>query len=362
MATVLDTLTRQLTPETVTQIGRQLGADNENVRKGIEVGLPLLLSALAENTASPQGAEALSKALKKDHDGSVLARIPDAVDQYQSGDGGGIVRHVLGDKRQKVEGQLSKETGLDAGSLLQILAPLLLGALGKTQREQGLDPGGLSDLLQKEQQQIGQNDDLMGTITSILGSGTGSVLVGMLLQQFIPQLAALVSEKLGVDEATARKGITIAIPLLLMALARNSQSPRGADAIADALKRDHDGSVLNNPRGIATKYETGEGAGIVRHVFGEQRQDIEELLTQSTGLDGNKLLQILAPAVMGALGKAQQQQQLDSEGVAGLLEQEKQQLQQEDSDVAGLVTRMLDSNKDGSLFDDVVGWFGKLFR
>jgi hypothetical protein len=67
------------------------------------------------------------------------------------------LRHVLGAKRPAVESGLSRSTGLDAGSigkLLTMLAPMVLGALGQTQRKQNLDPGGLASILAGERRNL----------------------------------------------------------------------------------------------------------------------------------------------------------------------------------------------------------------
>ena len=62
---------------------------------------------------------------------------------------------MLGTKRGPVATGLGQVAGLDAGKaglLLSMLAPLVMGALGKAQRERGLDPGGLAGMLGGEQQ------------------------------------------------------------------------------------------------------------------------------------------------------------------------------------------------------------------
>jgi hypothetical protein len=66
-------------------------------------------------------------------------------------DGGKILGHVLGSKQQNVENALSQKSGIDAGSVAQILkvaAPILMGVLGKQQKQQkASNQGGLEGLL-----------------------------------------------------------------------------------------------------------------------------------------------------------------------------------------------------------------------
>jgi hypothetical protein len=88
---------------------------------------------------------------------------------------------MLGDQRDTVQNGLARATGLDAGSigqLLEIAAPLVRGALGQQQRQQDLDANGLSDLLGQQQQAAQDaNPDLMGIIGNLLDmNNDGSAL------------------------------------------------------------------------------------------------------------------------------------------------------------------------------------------
>ena len=66
-------------------------------------------------------------------------------------DGAGILGHILGSKQPQVENALSSKSGMDAGTIsqiLQIAAPILLGYLGKQTRQQNVSsPDGLNGLL-----------------------------------------------------------------------------------------------------------------------------------------------------------------------------------------------------------------------
>jgi hypothetical protein len=170
MATLEDSVKQQLDPATVDRMARQLGVSDAKVQQAIGVGLPLLLSALAKNSRSSEGAQSLANALSRDHDGSVLERKQDAVANYQQ-IGGGIIGHVLGAQQAPVESAITRQTGVDAGALLQMLAPIALGVLGQAQRQQRLDPGDLAGALQTNQQQMQQqNGSLLSTINSMLDS------------------------------------------------------------------------------------------------------------------------------------------------------------------------------------------------
>jgi hypothetical protein len=78
-----------------------------------------------------------------------------------------------------------------------------------------------------------------------------------------------------------------------------------------------------------------------------------------------KLLPVLAPIVMGALGRQKRQQNLDVGGLAGMLGAERQQIEAS-SPAAGLLGQLLDQDGDGSVADDVAklggGFLSRLLR
>lgn len=167
-----------------------------------------------------------------------------------------------------------------------------------------------------------------------------------------------VGQQLGTDPTTASKAIGVALPVILAALARNSATDDGAGSLASALGRDHDGSILNDVPGALANFQTGAGAGILRHVLGGNQETVTASVGQAAGLDTSKagaLLTMLAPLVMGALGSAQRSKNLDPAGLAALLSQEKAQ-----AAPTGILGGQLDANKDGSVMDDLTGIAGKI--
>lgn len=192
-----------------------------------------------------------------------------------------------------------------------------------------------------------------------------NALTEMLTQQLAGGAISQISSKIGVDQGTASNAVSLAIPLLISALARNASTPSGASALNQAIANDHDGSVLDNVEGFIANSESANGAGILGHVFGEQRTSVENGLAQTTGLDpgsAGKVLETVAPLVMGALGRTQQQQGLDANGLSAFLGGQHQQAQASAPDLMGMLGGLLDSNKDGSVLDDVGRLAGKLFR
>jgi hypothetical protein len=187
-------------------------------------------------------------------------------------------------------------------------------------------------------------------------------MLDMLQQRLGGDAVNQISKQLGTDPATAQSAIAAALPMLVGALARNAQDPGKAGALANALGR-HDGSVLDDVAGYLGRGDSSDGAGILGHVLGARQQTVQTGLGQATGLDASKagmLLSMLAPLVMGALGKAQREKGLDTGGLAGMLGGEQQRAADAAPGVMGMLSSFLDRDHDGSVMDDIGGMLGKL--
>lgn len=153
MTSMLDMLGGLMGGNEVKEISQKLGTDEATTKNAMGAGLATLLGALQRNAAKPGGAEAIQKALDRDHDGSELGNLKALLNDPKSGNGDGILKHVLGDRRGSIESGLSKSTGLSekgTSNMMSMLAPLVMGALGKQQKEKGLDASSLAGFLGQE--------------------------------------------------------------------------------------------------------------------------------------------------------------------------------------------------------------------
>ncbi len=164
----------------IEQLSRQLGTTDEQTRIAVGAALPTLLGALAKNASRPGGAAALHGALSRDHDGGVLNDIAGFLQKSDTADGDGILKHVLGDRRQTVEQGLGRGSGIDPDKMsrtLAMLAPLVLGYLGKQRRERSLDSRSLGSLLSEERSALEERTPEAGILTRLIDrDGDGSVV------------------------------------------------------------------------------------------------------------------------------------------------------------------------------------------
>lgn len=177
----------QLSESMLDQLSQQIGgADKQQTAAAATGIISTLMGGLAKNASSEEGASALSNALDRDHDGSIL----DDMMGMLSGNtqpnnssmlnGAGILNHILGNKTNGAVNMISQMSGLDSsktGNLMSLLAPVVMGALGKTKKDQGLDVSGIASLLSGTMSQQSSQDPTMGLITKFLDAdGDGSII------------------------------------------------------------------------------------------------------------------------------------------------------------------------------------------
>lgn len=186
MADLFDMLQSQVGESLVGALTNQLGgASQQQTSNGVQGAMSILMSALAKNAQSPQGASALGSALDRDHDGSILDDIvgfvngSSPVNNTKAANGAGILGHILGAQQGNAVDSLMKMSGLNknqSSGLLMKLAPIVLGMLGKQKKSQGLDMSGLSNILMNSASTAKKKTPGADLLTSFLDrDGDGSI-------------------------------------------------------------------------------------------------------------------------------------------------------------------------------------------
>jgi len=191
-----------------------------------------------------------------------------------------------------------------------------------------------------------------------------NVITQMITQKVSGTAASQLAQRLGISESTAQTAVQLAVPVIVAALARNASQPQGAQDLHQAVASDHDGSILDQLTSYLGNPQAANGSGILGHVLGGERPAVESNLAQATGMDQNSagsLLETVAPLVMGAVGREQQQNGLDPNGLSQFLAQQ-QQAQPAEPGLMGSISSMLDSNRDGNVTDDLSRIAGNFFK
>ena len=193
MSGILDLLNSPIGKTLISGASKQFGQGEKQTTSALSAALPLILGAMKNNASTPDGAARLLKALGNDkHSGGILDNLGSilgggGVDNDVLKDGAGILGHVFGGREQNVAQAVSKSSGMDLGSAMNILkvaGPLVMGALGKETRQKGVNnQSGIGDLLGG--MLGGASTDQQSIVTRLLDAdGDGSIIddvAGMIL-------------------------------------------------------------------------------------------------------------------------------------------------------------------------------------
>ena len=189
-------------------------------------------------------------------------------------------------------------------------------------------------------------------------------LEDLLGQQQGSQAVEQISNTVNAEPGMVNSAIQMALPALINGLANNAQTPQGAESLNNALDQ-HDGGILDNLGGLgglaSAIFGGGQPAspqlnagGILGHILGGSQGQVTQQISNQSGLNMGQvaqILMILAPVVMGYLSRQKQENNLDAGGLSDMLGQQQQQIQQ--SPQGGFLNSMLDSDRDGSITDDI---------
>jgi hypothetical protein len=231
----METLLQQMDGETVSQVAQQLGVDEQTARKGIGLGVPTLVAALADDVATEEkaanfvqnlqlspstgdlgtllgsllggqttgqaapapaggagdlagmlgsllGGQTGGQAASAGGAGGLGGLLGTLLGGSQSGAADAILTQVLGEKQTKVEDNLSRSTGIDGHALLKVLAPIVIAGVVRWMSSQKsgavAQPSDLASALKTEKETMqSQGGDLMQVVTGMLDSNNDGSIV-----------------------------------------------------------------------------------------------------------------------------------------------------------------------------------------
>jgi hypothetical protein len=166
------------------KLGGLLGTDQKKTSSVFESAAGAILGGLMKKGSTSKGAEEIFE-MTKDHDGSTLDKLGDllgggdATDEYQK-QGAGILDGILGSSQGGILSTLAKALGLDEGmigKLMMMVAPMVMGVIGKHLKSKALDAVGLGNLLGEQKQHVAKWG-MPASLTSSLGFGDALGNVG----------------------------------------------------------------------------------------------------------------------------------------------------------------------------------------
>jgi len=180
-------------------------------------------------------------------------------------------------------------------------------------------------------------------------------LLSMLLNQGGGDSVRQLAGNFGLNENQAISAISGLLPALGQGLARNASTPGGLEGLQGALAAGGHQRYLEDPSILGQEETVRDGNGILGHILGSKdvSRQVAQQAAEKTGIGADvlkKMLPIVAAMAMGTLSRQAVGSQIAAPAgstAGGLM---------------GVLGQFLDSNRDGSVVDDILGTASRLFQ
>jgi hypothetical protein len=180
----------------------------------------------------------------------------------------------------------------------------------------------------------------MNILESILNAQNGAAVKQM-------------GQQLGLGEDQTMSALSALVPALAGGFQKNMQSSGGLESLLGALSGGQHARYVEDPSSLAGA--TADGNGILGHILGSKdvSRQVATRASAQTGIDPailKQMLPLVAAMMMGSMSRSQAspaRAAASTDPGGGLM---------------SMLTPMLDTNRDGSIVDDVMGMLGKLGR
>jgi OmpA-OmpF porin, OOP family len=172
---LLDTIKSQIGSELIEKAANFVGEEGSVTKKTLELIMPALLGGITQQAKEPNAVAALLSNFKEGgHDGSIFDTVGNllgggSATQGFLDSGEAIVNGLFGNKTSGIVDWIAAFTGIKTGSasgLMSMVAPLVMGAIGKQVVGGNLGLSGLTSLLESQS----------GIVQKALPAGLSSVL------------------------------------------------------------------------------------------------------------------------------------------------------------------------------------------
>ncbi|OWY19255.1 DUF937 domain-containing protein [Sphingobacteriales bacterium UPWRP_1] len=161
-------------------------------------------------------------------------------------------------------------------------------------------------------------------------------LLDLLKNCMTEEVISRASAFLGEGNTQTGKAVDAILPTLLSGIMAKATTVTGANSLLNMLNsQENNGSILTNPAGMFSGGDTSNtllrnGSSVLGNIFGDNVGEAIELIASASGMrkeSSNNLLCLLAPVVLGMLGKIKADNGLNASGLLALLFSQKDSLQ-----------------------------------
>lgn len=150
------------------------------------------------------------------------------------------------------------------------------------------------------------------------------------------------------SEKETKTAVEELIPALSRGLQKNTQSTPGMDDLLEALRTGEHERYMEKPENLGSNNTVRDGNDILGHIFGDKKvsREVANRASKKAGISSTvlkKMLPVLATLVMGAMSK---------KVIGGGSGRNRRTAT---AGAGGILGTLLDSDRDGSIWDDVLG-------
>jgi sporulation protein YlmC with PRC-barrel domain len=166
---LISAISRFLTPDLVGKLASATGIDPTSAQKATEASVPTILSALMNLAGQPGGARQIADTVSAQSPGFLgsLANSMGGLGQIADKGSSSLTSLIGGNMLNNIVSSVGRFSGIGEGAaqtMVGLMGPIVMGALGRQQRAEGLDANGLGRLL------AAQKDNIAAAIPSGLSS------------------------------------------------------------------------------------------------------------------------------------------------------------------------------------------------
>lgn len=204
---LLEIVKKQISGDILQKAAAFLGEDTSALQKALNAILPSVLGGVVNQSTSISSATTLMNTLVTDgHDGSIFNSLSNLLNggsatQGLMAAGDGIVKNLFGNKTSGIVDWIASYAGIKTGSasgLMSMIAPVVMGAIGKQISGEHASPTGLMSLLSDQTNLI--KNTLPAGLSSVLGLSnlrldTPSVVSTAQAEKIASEAHTMVAEK-----------------------------------------------------------------------------------------------------------------------------------------------------------------------
>ena len=219
---LLDAVKGLFTSNLISTAATSLGESEGGIQKALSGAIPSILAGLISRADSHEGAAGILDTAKQAAGSGILNNPGGILGNDNSSllsKGAEMLKAVLGDKAGGIASLVSNFAGIkhsSASSILSMVAPVALGALGKHASDNNLNAGSLMSFLSS------QKSTIINALPASLGSIAGLLGIGSTVSSAAGKVTETAHKAAHYAEETAEKtggGMKFLLPLLLAILA-----------------------------------------------------------------------------------------------------------------------------------------------